>query len=93
MELDLYCLHIPSWHGRKVKKVKFTLKQATKAQMVSRGTALLSLTSALYLGRCSTPCPSQFTPRKETQYPLVQEVEWAPGLVWTSAENVAPMEI
>ena len=35
-----------------------------------------------------TPRPL-FTPEKDT-VPLVQEARWAPGLVWTGAENPAP---
>ena len=30
-----------------------------------------------------------FTPRKDP-VPIVQEAGWAPGLVWTGAENLAP---
>jgi hypothetical protein len=30
-----------------------------------------------------------FTPGKDL-VPIVQEAEWAPGLVWTGAENLAP---
>jgi hypothetical protein len=30
-----------------------------------------------------------FTPRKEP-VPIVQEARWAPGPVWTDAENLAP---
>jgi len=30
-----------------------------------------------------------FTPG-EDQVPIVQEAGWAPGLVWTGAENLAP---
>jgi hypothetical protein len=33
-----------------------------------------------------------FTPRKDS-VPIVQEAEWAPGSVWTGAENLAPTEI
>jgi hypothetical protein len=37
----------------------------------------------------STPSPGRFIPEKETRYP-VQEVGWAPGPVWTGAEDLAP---
>ena len=47
-----------------------------------------SLTSALAGGRCSTPCPCRFTSGKDP-VPIVQEEEWAPGPVWTAAENLA----
>ena len=35
------------------------------------------------------PRPDLFTPRKEP-VPIVQEADWAPGLVWTDAENLTP---
>ena len=38
-----------------------------------------------------TPRPL-FTPRKDP-VPIVQEAGWAPGLVWTGAENTAPTGI
>ena len=49
----------------------------------------LSLTSALDRGGRSTPRFGHFTPRKDP-VPIVQEAEWAPGPVWTGAENLAP---
>ena len=33
-----------------------------------------------------------FTPRKDP-VPIVQEAGWAPGLVWTGADNLAPTGI
>jgi hypothetical protein len=33
-----------------------------------------------------------FTPRNDL-VPIVQEAGWAPGLVWTGAENLAPARI
>jgi len=33
-----------------------------------------------------------FTPGKDA-VPIVQEAGWAPGLVWTDAENLAPTNI
>jgi hypothetical protein len=39
----------------------------------------------------STPRP-HFTPRKDTVH-IVQEAGWAPGPVWTGAENLAPTRI
>jgi len=38
-------------------------------------------------GGWSTPCPSHFTLR-EDPVPIVEEAGWAPGPVWTSAENL-----
>ena len=49
----------------------------------------LSLTSALDGGGWSTPRPGRFTPEKEP-VPVVQDAGWAPGPVWTGAENLAP---
>jgi hypothetical protein len=46
----------------KLKKVKFTLEQAMKAQRGSRDSSTLSLTSALDGGGWSTPRPGRFTP-------------------------------
>jgi hypothetical protein len=72
------------------KKVKVTLVQALRlctgctAHRGSRG-----MTTAL--GVSVTPRPF-FTPRKDP-VPIVQEAGWAPGPVWTGAENLAPTGI
>jgi hypothetical protein len=34
--------------------------------------------------------PAALYPRKRHPVPIVQEVGWAPGPVWTSAENLTP---
>ena len=49
-----------------------------------------TLPSALALdgGGWSVPHPGRFTPRKDL-VPIVQKAGWAPGLVWTGAENFA----
>jgi len=50
------------------------------------------LTTALEGGRCQpTPRPL-FTSGKDL-VPIVQEAGWAPGPVWTGAENFAPAGI
>ena len=49
-------------------------------------------TSALDGGGWSTPRPGRFTPGKDP-IPIVQEAGWAPGPLWTSAENLAPIGI
>ena len=49
----------------------------------------LPSTSALDGGGWSTPRPGGLTPRKDP-VPIVQEAGWAPGPVWTGAENLAP---
>ena len=50
------------------------------------------MTSALRRGGWSAPRPGHFTPRKDP-VPIAQEVGWAPGTVWTGAENLSPTEI
>jgi hypothetical protein len=50
----------------------------------------LSLTSSLDGGEWSTPRSGRFTPGK-IPVPIVGG--WAPGTVWTSAENFAPTRI
>jgi hypothetical protein len=34
--------------------------------------------------------PSPFAPTNETNYPILQEDEWAPGSVWTGVEKRKP---
>jgi hypothetical protein len=36
------------------------------------------------------PRTGHFTPREEDQVPIVYEAGWAPGPVWTDAENISP---
>jgi hypothetical protein len=43
----------------------------------------------LYEGGCLKPCPGRFTPGKDMA-PIVWGAGWAPGPVWTGAENLAP---
>ena len=73
-------------------KVKFTLEQVTKAQ---RGVEIQLYSffnlDARWVG-WSTPGPGRFTPEKDP-IPIVQVVGWAPGPVWTGAENIAPTGI
>ena len=52
----------------------------------------LPSTSALDGGGWSTPRPGRFTPGKDP-VPIVQEAGWAPGPVWTGAENITPIGI
>ena len=49
----------------------------------------LPSTSVLDVGGWTTPLPGSFSPRKDP-VPIVQEAGWAPGPVWTGAENVTP---
>ena len=62
-----------------------------KAQRGSRNSTL-SLISALDWGGRSTPRPGRFTPGKDL-VPIVQEAGWAPGPVWTGAQNLTPTGI
>jgi hypothetical protein len=68
--------------------------QATKALRESRRIALLcflDLGIRRGWGVSVTPWPLS-TPRKDP-VPIVQEAGWAPGPVWTGAENLAPTGI
>ena len=60
---------------------------------MSRGIALLLHDLGIEDGGgWSTPRHGRFTPRKDP-VPIVQEAGWAPGPVWTGAENLAPTGI
>jgi len=51
------------------------------------------MNTALEGGEGSASRPGRFfTPGKDP-VPIVQEAGWAPGLVWTGAENLAPTGI
>jgi hypothetical protein len=57
---------------------------------VNRGIALLFLGPGHYMGVGGQPhAPADSTPEKDP-VPIVQEAGWAPGQVWTGAENLAP---
>jgi len=80
-------------------KVKCTLVQALRlctgrtAHKGSRGIALLFLDHGTRRGwRVSVMPRPLFNPRKEL-VPTVQEAGWAPGSVWTGAENLGPTGI
>jgi hypothetical protein len=79
-----------------VKKVKCTLVQALRlctgrtAHRGSRGIALLFHDHGTGKGwGVSITTWSLFTPGKDP-VPIVQKAGWAPGPVWTGAENLAP---
>jgi len=79
----------------KGKKCKAHLVQALRlftgrtAQRGSRGIALLFHDNGTKSGwRVSVTPRPLFTPGKDS-VPVVQEAGWAPGLVWTGAENLA----
>jgi len=80
-------------------KVKCTLVQALRfctgrtAHSGSRGISLLFLDHGTRRGWWVSVTPRPlFTPEKEP-VPIVQEAGWAPGQVWTGAENLAPNRI
>jgi hypothetical protein len=54
-----------------------------------RYSSTLSLTSALDGGGWSSPRSGPFTPGNDP-VPIVQQGGWAPGPVWTDAENLVP---
>jgi hypothetical protein len=53
-------------------------------------TSTFSLNSALDGVGWSMQRPGRFTPRKRTPYVIYRGAGWAPGPVWTGAENLAP---
>ena len=78
------------------KSVKYTLLQALRlctgrsAHRGSRGIALLFLDHGTRRGwGVSFTLRPLFTPGKDP-LPIAQETGWAPGSVWTGAENLAP---
>jgi len=103
----LYSMHITltwtslvfSLHFVKYVKVKCILVQALRlctdrtAHRGSRGIALLFLDYGTRRGWGVSVMPwPLFTPGKDP-VPIVQEAVWAPGPVWTGAENLAPTGI
>ena len=67
--------------------MKYTLQQATKTQRGSRGIDLLFLSARW--GGWLKPSPGLFNPGGDSVL-IVHEAGWAPGSVWTGAENLAP---
>ena len=80
-------------------KIKCTLAQALRlctGRTTHRGSRGIALPFHNHgtrrgLGVSVTPWPL-FTPRKDP-VPTVREARWAPGPVWTGAENLAPTGI
>ena len=94
---------ISSWgpeekHRKKVK-VKVTLVQALRlctgrtAHRGSRGIALPFLDHGTRRGWGVSVTPQALFTPGEDPVPIVQEFGWAPGPVWTGAENLAPTGI
>ena len=79
------------------KKVKCTLVQALRlrtgrtAHRWSRGIALLFHDHGTRRGlRGQCHAPAALYSRERPPVPIVQEAGWAPGPIWTGAENLAP---
>jgi len=51
------------------------------------------MTTALEVGEGSASRPGRSLPSQKELVHIVQEVVWAPGRVWTGAENLAPTGI
>ena len=98
--IESHCyLYLLAYKMIKTLQCKGTLVQALRlstgrtAHRGSRGIALLFLDHGTRRGWVvsSTPRPL-FTPGKDPE-PIVHEDRWAPGPVWTGAENLAPTGI
>ena len=77
-------------------KVKCTLVQSLrlctgrKAHRGSTDIALLFLDHGTRRGRGASVTPRPLFASEKDPVPIVQEAGWAPGPVWTRAENLAP---
>ena len=78
------------------RKVNCTLVQALRfctgrtAHRGSRGIALLFLYHGTRRGEGSASLTGRCLPPEKTRYPFYGRLGWAPGPVWTGAENLAP---
>jgi len=68
----------------------FTLEQARKAQRGSRGIAHSLFNLGTIRGCVVNATPWSLYPRGRDLVSTVLEPGWAPGLVWTGAENLTP---
>jgi hypothetical protein len=75
-----------------VKKGKVHPCTGRTAHRGSRGLALPFIDHGTRRGAGSASRPGRPLPRKDP-VPVVQEAGWAPGLVWTGAENLVPTRI
>jgi hypothetical protein len=76
-----------------ITKVKFHTRTGREGpEKKETYSSTLSLTFTLDGGGWSTPRPRGFIPRNESRYGLYG-AGWAPGPLWTSAENFAPTRI
>ena len=78
--------------GKGKPKVKVRPRAGHEGPKGEKYHSTFSLTSALGGGGWSTPRSGRFTPWKDP-VTIVQEAGWAPGPVWTGAENLAPTGI
>ena len=74
------------------KQVKFNREQSTKPRRGLKAYLYSFFNRGARWGGWTTPRSGRFTPRKDTVC-IVQEAVWAPGPVWTGAENLAPTGI
>ena len=68
------------------------MEHTTKAQSDSIGTAPL-FNSGARRGSVVNTMPRPLYPRETDPVRIVSEAGWAPGSVWTGAENLAPTGI
>ena len=84
-----FCATLYTWRKVKQKKVN--------SPWMSRGEVELWLYSFFNLGArrggWSTPRSRLLYPWERDPVPIVQEIEWATGPVWTSAESLTPTGI
>jgi len=69
-------------------KIKFTLEQPMKAQRRGRGIALVFLNLGAKWRCLVNTTPRPIYPWVRDPVPIVQKTGWAPGPVWTGAENL-----
>jgi hypothetical protein len=77
----------------RVYKMKFSLEEEMKARRRTRGRDLLCFNFGTRRRQVVNATPRQIYTEKEIRLPIVQESGWAPGPVWTGAENHAPTGI
>jgi len=91
-------IHTTAKSGRSTLQKRQSFKQAMRlctgrtAHRGSRGISLLFLYHGTRGVRGQRHAPAALYPGKDP-VPIVQEAGWAPGPVWTGAENLAPTGI
>ena len=60
-----------------------------RGRLISPNNRLLCLTSGLDGGWVVSVTPRPLYPQERDTVPIVQDAGWAPGPVWTGAENLA----